>query len=168
MINRMNTRQGVDAAQPAKRDIHCSKVFFAQYHVQEPTDPLFRLVGNRPALIKVHVSSEEPREAPAVVVMLELGNEKDEFTLRGPTRLPRPYTGDPKLMPHSYDDSFTGIIPREWIKPGLKAFSRIEIIMAQPARGKPAGMGLEQILLAGQTLGLQDPVDGGIAILPLG
>ncbi len=116
----MNTQQGVDAGQPAKRDIRCGKVFLAQYHVQEPTDRLFRLVGNRPALVKVHVSSEEPQEAPAVVVMLELGNEKDEFTLRGPRQLPKPHTGDPKLMPHSYDDSFTGIVPREWIQPGLK------------------------------------------------
>ena len=96
------------------------KVFFAQQHVQEPSDPLFKLVGNLPALIKVQVYSDVPREAPSVVAVLELGKKSDELTLRGPKQLPKPYTGEPILMPHSYEDSFTGLIPKEWIKPGLK------------------------------------------------
>lgn len=96
------------------------QVFFAQQHVQEPADPLFKLVGNLAALIKIQVYSDMPRQAPDVVVMLDVGGQSHEFTLRGPRMLPKPYPGEPKLMPHSYDDSYTGIIPREWIKPGLK------------------------------------------------
>lgn len=107
---------------PAVKEIlpKIDKVFFAQLHVQEPSDPLFRMVGNLAALVKVQVYSETPRKSPDIVVKLELGKDTHEFSLVGPKDLPKPYTGDPHVMPHSYDDSFTGIIPREWIKPGLK------------------------------------------------
>lgn len=104
----------------AKKSPKIYKIFFAQQHVQEPTDPLFRLVGNLAALIKVQVYSDDGQKSPDVVAILSLGNKTHEFTLRGPRTLTKPYEGKPELMPHSYDDSFTGIIPREWIKPGLK------------------------------------------------
>ena len=52
------------------------KVFFAQQHVQEPSDPLFKMVGNLPALIKVQVYSDKPRKAPGVVAILRLGKMK--------------------------------------------------------------------------------------------
>lgn len=42
-----------------------------------------------------------------------------EIRLRGPETLPRRPDVDPVLMEHTYDDSFTAMIPREWVKPGL-------------------------------------------------
>lgn len=96
------------------------RVFFAQQHVQEPDDRLFKLVGNLAALLKVQVYSEVPRRSPDVVAILKRDGKTHEFTLRGPAQLPRPYVGEPEMMPHAYEDSFTGIIPREWIRPGLE------------------------------------------------
>ena len=45
-------------------------VFFAQTHVQRPDDPLFRLVADRSALIKVHVISATGATAPSVSATL--------------------------------------------------------------------------------------------------
>ena len=65
-MNPMNNQDQLVTAQPEKRNIQCGKVFFAQTHVLEPTEPLFRLVGNVPALIKVQVNSEEQQDSPAL------------------------------------------------------------------------------------------------------
>jgi len=96
------------------------KVFLAQYHVLEPSDPLFKLVGNLETLIKVQVYSNTGETSPYVFAKLQLGDKTGEIRLRGPRTLPKPPTGDPVLMKHSYDDSFTAMIPREWVKSGLK------------------------------------------------
>lgn len=95
-------------------------VFLAQQHVLEPTDPLFRLVSNLEALIKVQVYAEKPIDAPYVLAVLKLGDKQRHLHLRGPAKLPGPYTGDPVMRPHRYDDSFTAIVPRQWVRPGLE------------------------------------------------
>jgi hypothetical protein len=101
-------------------DVSIDKVFFAQHHVMEPDSPWFALTGNLPALIKVQVYSATPVESPAVIARLWLADATIEIPLRGPAMLPAHPSGDPVLMPHAYDDSFTATIPRTWIRPGLK------------------------------------------------
>lgn len=96
------------------------KVFFAQHHVLEPTNPLFKLVGGLGALIKVQVYADTPTPSPLVFATLELDSKTKQIPLRGPKMLPRRPTCDPILMEQSYDDSFTAMIPKEWVKTGLK------------------------------------------------
>lgn len=106
--------------QPAPVNPKIDRVFFAQQHVLEPTSPYFKLVGNLEALIKVQVYADQPIPSPEVYAVLKLGDKQKDLRLRGPETLPQPYQGDPVLMPHRYDDSFTAMIPREWIQPGLE------------------------------------------------
>ena len=111
-----------------------AQVFFAQHHVLAHDNPMFMLVGNLEALIKVQVYSQTARPSPAVCARLALGAKVLELPLKGPERLPKPPTGNPILMEHRYEDSFTAIIPREWIKPGLK-------VMLELRERKGAGKG---------------------------
>lgn len=96
------------------------RVFLAQQHVLEPTSPYFKLVGDLETLIKAQVYAQTPVAAPEVYAVLELDGQRKAIRLLGPDVLPRPYEGDPVLMPHRYEDSFTAMIPRQWIRPGLK------------------------------------------------
>lgn len=104
----------------AEKSPRIGKVFFAQNHVLEPSDAHFGLVSDLPALIKVQVNASSPdTPAPLVFVKLKNGESSREIGLRGPKVLPLAYSGEPELMPHSFEDSFTALIPREWIQPGL-------------------------------------------------
>lgn len=96
------------------------EVFFAQTHVLRPSDPYFGLVSDRPALIKAHLTSESGEAAPEVTATLTLNGETTTLDLVGPTILP-PYADlSPGKVVHSFDDSFTKLIPKEWIQPGLE------------------------------------------------
>jgi hypothetical protein len=97
-----------------------AQVYFAQHHVLTPDNPLFKLVGNLEALIKVQVYSQTVRQSPAVYARLKLGSKTLDLPLKGPARLPQPPTSDPVLLEHKYEDSFTAVIPKEWIVPGLR------------------------------------------------
>lgn len=96
-----------------------AQVFFAQHHVQSPEHPLFTLVGSLEALIKVQVAGEGGSRSPDVVARLQLRSKTLEVPLKGPAALPPPPTGDPVLMKHAYEDSFTALLPKEWVAPGL-------------------------------------------------
>jgi hypothetical protein len=108
-------KAGVASAPP-----QLGRVFLAQQHVLEPTSPYFKLVGDLETLIKAQVYAETPVSSPEVFAVLELDGQRKEIRLRGPKVLPQPYEGDPVLMPHRYEDSFTAMIPRQWIRPGLE------------------------------------------------
>jgi hypothetical protein len=107
-----------------------AQVFFAQHHVLAPDNPLFKLVGNLEALIKVQVYSQAPRPSPVVCAKLKLGSKTLDLPLKGPALLPKPPTGDPILLEHKYEDSFTALIPREWIAPGVS----VTVELREPAR----------------------------------
>jgi len=107
-----------------------ARVFFAQHHVLAPDNPLFKLVGNLEALIKVQVYSQTSRRSPVVCAKLKLGSKTLDLPLKGPALLPKPPTGDPILLEHKYEDSFTAIIPREWIAPGVS----VMVELREPAR----------------------------------
>jgi len=97
-----------------------SHVFFAQHHVQTPDSPYFKLVGNLEALVKVHLSGKRGLPSPEVLVRLGLGSKTLSLELEGPKQLAGPVTGNAAVMKHTYDDSFTSLIPKEWIAPGLR------------------------------------------------
>ena len=96
------------------------KVFFAQTHVQEPDDPLFKLIENREVLIKVNITSTTTTEAPAVNALLTLGDQTTTLRLSGPDIVPEFIDYSPGLIQHSFDDSFTVSVPKNWVKPGLE------------------------------------------------
>lgn len=109
-------------------------VYFAQTHVQEPSMEKygqirsgieaykFKLIGNREALIKVHLTSkEETTLVPNIRVRLELDGESEVLPLISPLKLETYFEKELGKVEHKLDDSFHAIIPKEWIKPGLEA-----------------------------------------------
>lgn len=96
-----------------------ARVYMAQTHVLEPTDPLFELVSDRDALIKVQVVAPGRPPSPAVSATLTLDGRAMELVLEGPAALPTSFVGDLGIVRHSLDDSFTGIVPAAWVQPGL-------------------------------------------------
>ncbi|MEN9577711.1 MAG: hypothetical protein RJA70_720 [Pseudomonadota bacterium] len=99
-------------------------VFFAQTHVQRPDDELFRLVSNRAALIKVHVIAPDASASPAVSVVLALDGKTETLTLMGPATLPPAIDTNPGTVQHTGTNTFTGMIPKQWIQPGVKLLIR--------------------------------------------
>lgn len=94
-------------------------VYFAQTHVMEPQHPYFRLIGNRDALIKVHVLSPSGADAPPVEVELAVGKERRTLTLEGPATLATSFDTSPATIEHRFDDCFTAMIPAKWLRRGL-------------------------------------------------
>ncbi len=95
-------------------------VFFAQTHVQKPDSPWFKLVGDRAALIKVNVVSPSGDSAPPVVAQLTLKGAVTNLALRGPAKLPVSIPLEPGVVEHRFDNSFTSMIPKEWVQRGLQ------------------------------------------------
>ncbi|MCU0665309.1 MAG: M66 family metalloprotease [Myxococcota bacterium] len=94
-------------------------VFFAQTHVQQPSDPYFNLVANRKALVKAHVIGSGSPTAPAVKAVLTLNGKTLSVPLTGPAKLPASIPKAPGVVQHSNDNTFTGFIPADWMKQGL-------------------------------------------------
>lgn len=94
-------------------------VFFAQHHVQAPTEELFKLVGKVDAVVVVRVSGKEGSPSPAARVILRSGDKTLQLPLKGPANLPATADENPKRVQHGYEDSFTATIPKEWVAPGL-------------------------------------------------
>lgn len=124
-----------DAVKTADARPKITHVFFAQHHVQVPDSPYFKLVGNLETLIKVHVDGMKGSRSPEVSVRLSLGSKTEQLPLKGPSVLPGPIAGDPIMMGHNYEDSFTALIPKEWIKTGLK----VSVELKEPG---PSGGGV--------------------------
>lgn len=101
-------------------DIKIDAVFFAQTHVLQPKAPFFKLVGNKNTLIKVHLLSPSCAKAPKVEAELFLDGETTRLPLEGPEFLPKEICLELGKVVHCYEDSFTAMIPAEWIKVGLE------------------------------------------------
>ena len=96
-------------------------VYFGQTHVLKATDPYFGLVGNREALIKVHVTAPGAPASPAVTATLVLSGQPNQvLTLTGPATLPASIPDGLGVVQHSYANTFTGIIPAAYVKKGLQ------------------------------------------------
>ncbi len=104
---------------PPVSELTIAGVYLAQTHVLEPDDPLFKLVGNRPALLKVQVIAPNGTAVPPVKAVLSVGRATTTLTLDGPDTLQDTFKVAPGLVQHRYDDSFTTLIPAEWIRPRL-------------------------------------------------
>ena len=90
------------------------RVYFAQNHLMEPGWPLWLLLGDRPALVKVDVTGAG--SAPDVVVIATADGEQiGRLCLTGPASLP----ADVPANDHRRDNSFTATLPASWIRPGL-------------------------------------------------
>jgi hypothetical protein len=94
-------------------------VYFAQTHVLKPDNPKFGLVGNRDALIKAHVVDLGTPAAPPVSATLTLGGQTLVLPMTGPATLPASIADGLGVVQHSSANSFTAVIPAEWVKPGL-------------------------------------------------
>jgi hypothetical protein len=115
-----STPEARDIARAADEKPKIEHVFFAQQHVQAPDSPHFKLVGNLETLVKIHVDGKKDTRAPEARIMLSLGSKTLELPLKGPGLLPAPVAGNPILMEHKFEDSYTASIPREWVRTGLK------------------------------------------------
>jgi hypothetical protein len=80
---------------PGEVDAHIDTVFFAQTHVMQPSDPLFKLVAHRQALIKAHIISAKGSPAPSVYAVLNLKGNSLTLKLDGPSTLPVSVPKDP-------------------------------------------------------------------------
>ncbi|MCU0693171.1 MAG: M66 family metalloprotease [Polyangiaceae bacterium] len=94
-------------------------VFFAQTHVQQPSDPYFNLVASRKTLIKAHIIGPGNPPAPTVKAILTLNNRSLTVPLTGPATLPASIPKAPGVVQHSLSNTFTGFIPPDWMKHGL-------------------------------------------------
>ncbi len=101
-------------------------VYLAQTHVFEPnykvpnTDKEFKLVSEREVLIKAHLISSEEVSSPEVKAIVESNGSSNTIILSGPSNLPQSFNKNIGEVVHSFDDSFTGVIPKEWVKPNMK------------------------------------------------
>lgn len=94
-------------------------VFFAQTHVRQPEEDGFKLVSSKGALIKVNMMASTGENAPIVKAILTLDGTTETFNLSGPATLSEPIDLRPGFIEHKFENSFTIMIPKEWIQPGL-------------------------------------------------
>lgn len=96
-------------------------VYFGQTHVLKASDTNFGMVGNREALIKVHVINPSTPASPAVSATLTAsGLPNLVVPLTGPATLPASIPDGPGVVQHSFANSFTGYIPANYMKTGLQ------------------------------------------------
>ena len=100
-------------------DLVFDGVFFAQTHVQQADDELFKLISNRAVLLKLNTFTTITRTINSVEAILKLNGSSETISLEPPRAALTPINQDLGKIQHSFDDSFTAIIPKEWVKPGL-------------------------------------------------
>lgn len=101
------------------REVEVDAVFFAQTHVQESDQDYFGLVSDREALLKVHIVGPPSTPSPGVEASLNLEGQTMRIALTGPAMLPTFVEKRPGRVQHSFGDSFTATIPKQWVQPGL-------------------------------------------------
>ena len=111
------------AYQTAAPSLNLSAVYLAQTHVIEVGEYVkdaFKLVGGRPALLKVQLTAKTDGFSPVVraTVTAKTG-EATTLVLTGPNFLPSLWNGMPGQVEHKLEDSFTATIPAEWVSHGM-------------------------------------------------
>ncbi|MCA9538745.1 MAG: hypothetical protein KC620_07650 [Myxococcales bacterium] len=116
-------------------DPRIESTFFGQTHLLEPDDANFELVGGRDTLIKAHVLAATHRDdVQKVVALLKLGTAHTTIALGGPDTVPDVVCLAPGQGGHRLDDAYVGIIPADWVAPGLRV--KVRVLRAeQPALG---------------------------------
>ena len=109
-----------------------------------------RLVGQKPALLRIHVVSTDAGLGPIAV--------RGVATLDGGT-LPLELTGPPVIplapVPEDVTQSFTAVLPPDWVQPGLHVDVRIDSDDAVAESDET------------NNIGSYDPVVGPATVLPL-
>ena len=95
-------------------------IYFGQTHVLKADNPYFGLVGEREALIKVHVTDPATPASPTVSATLNLNGQSLVVPLTGPSTLPASIPDGLGVVQHSYANTFTAILPAAWVKTGLQ------------------------------------------------
>lgn len=95
-------------------------VFFAQTHVRQPENEGFKLISNRDALVKVNLVGNVGESSPNVKAIVNLNGTSEVFNLSGPSVVPESIDLSLGKTEHKFEDSFTVIIPKEYLQPGLK------------------------------------------------
>jgi autotransporter-associated beta strand protein len=109
------------AASIAQAQTTINAVYFGQTHVLKASDSYFGLVGNREALIKVHVVNPATPASPVVTATLSAsGLSNLVLTLTGPATLPASIPDGLGVVQHSFANTFTGYIPANYMKTGLQ------------------------------------------------
>jgi hypothetical protein len=73
-----------------------------------------KLVRNRDALLRVHVTGSSPLPVPKVILGLSINGVADVFEMQKPAQLPS------AKQFGSLVDAYTYVMPATWMKPGLK------------------------------------------------
>lgn len=121
-------------------DYEIDAVYYAQTHVHRADHPYFRLVSNRPALIKVELHHQMDSIIPVIEVVR--ANRPDE-----PIRFDEPKILSTELLnqpdaleEHSFDYAFSTVLPADWVQPGVElviTINGLERWRASPTVGAP-------------------------------
>lgn len=101
-------------------DIPPVVVFLAQSHVLRPDNEFFNLVSGKDAFIKVNVTAKNTITIDEVSALLSLNGESETIVLTPPSSMLAPIDMKPGSIEHTFDNSFTALIKKEWIQPGLQ------------------------------------------------
>ena len=111
---------GLSSLDPIEENAPFGAVFFAQTHVQQPGDVLFKLISNRATLIKVNFTTHIGESAPEVKAVLNLNGSTETLILSGPSTITEAIDLRYGAVEHKHEDSFTVIIPEAFVQPGLR------------------------------------------------
>lgn len=115
-----NNKQSRNACSNLNNGPSALNVYLAQTHVNKPNDPCITLVSNRTTLVKVNVLATDKQPNPSVSVRLSLDGKTQEIKLNTPNTIPRSFNAELGKVTHTFEDSFTGYLPKDWIKPSLR------------------------------------------------
>lgn len=96
-----------------------NKVYFAQTHVKASDEPYFGLVSNRAALLKVQITGPSKAINPPPAATLSLNGREITLPLDGPSNPPRTFESDLGKVQHTFANSYTAMIPKDWLQPNL-------------------------------------------------
>ena len=121
-------------------------VYLAQTHVLEVggyVNNTFKLVGGRPALLKVQLTGDGSSPVVRAIVTAKTG-ESTLLFLTGPDFLPSLWNGTPGQVEHKLEDSFNATIPAGWVSHGMaielyagvESLARYELSVGAPSAMK--------------------------------
>ncbi len=101
-------------------DVSPVVVFMAQSHVLRTNDEFFNLVSGKDALIKVNITTENKAGIANLTAVLSLNGAAETIPLNPPAGMLTPIDMRLGSIEHTFDNSYTAIISKEWILPGLE------------------------------------------------
>lgn len=111
---------------PVPSDMQIHSIQLAQTHLLEPHTKYFSLTADRPALLKIDITSASEATAPDIVAIIrnKEGVELEKVVLTGPSNLPAALTPPPNTPSFEAKDwhrySYTAPIKGKWIQPDME------------------------------------------------